>query len=307
MTPRDATGLAHRALTAAVLLGLRKAGRGTRVVVAELGAEAAASAELLVVTDEARVAAADVPPLLARMRAALGDDGVLALMVASPATRGLAAAASEDVIAATKERDDAYAQAIAWASNRREGGLAPALDPARLSAFVLAAEAAGLTLIEPELSATSPALSRVRGVRSARARALVATVALGATARPLLFVPTRAAPRGGLARVKVDRVADTWVESRARGHTRATPTDVVSAALRVLGEGEAGAPMTFKELLREARARWAAHAREVGGRATASAGDARELAAAVYALGEAEEIAVFAEDPGAPGWELTAM
>jgi hypothetical protein len=307
---RDAAALAHRALAAAVVLGLRKASRGTRVVVAELSVPGPGSrADLVVVTDEGRVVDRELPEAMARLRATLGDgsDGVVALMVGSPITRALAAAADEAVVAATKGRADTYARAIARAANRADAAarLAPSLDPARLRALVEAAAGSDLTLVEPELSATSTALSRVRGMRSPRARALLATVALGSSARPLLFVPAPAAPKGGLARVKVDRIADTWLTARPTGHASAAATDVVLAALGVLGDADG--PMAFKELLREARERWTAHARASGARATPSAADARELAGVIHQLAAAEEIEMFAVDPAAPAWELTVL
>jgi hypothetical protein len=305
MTAIDATALAHRAIVAASVLGLKKATRGLRVSVAEMSAAAtAASADLLVVTDEGRVAVDHIRATMAAARAAIGDAGVLALVVGSPVTRALVAAAGADVVAAMEGRDDAYARAIMWASARARQ-LAPALDPERLKAIVEAAVAADLTLVEPELAATAPALGRLRGFRSPRARALLATVAQGAGARPLLFVPSRTAPKGGLARAKLERLADGWVRAEPSSQVPPAATDVARAALAIL-RGAAG-PLPFKDLLREARERWTTHVRATGGRATPSSADALDLATALHHLAADDDVTLFALDPSNPCWELVVL
>lgn len=309
MTPLDAADLAHRALVAASVLGLRRATPGLRVTVADLSAAPPeASADVLVVVDERQGALAEVPPSMARLRAALGagDDGVLALVVGSPITRALASAADANLVTAMAGREDTHARALVWAAGRVSAvRLAPPLDPERLGVIVEAAAASGLTLVEPEIAAASPALARMRGLRSPRARALAAIVGLGACARPLLFVPSNAAPKGGLARTKVERLADGWVAATKASRPSAAPTDLVTAALAVLRDGHG--PMPFKELLREARERWASSARDAGARANPSSADVRDLATGLYRLAATDEVLLFALDPLQPAWELEVL
>jgi hypothetical protein len=294
---------------AALVLGARKALSGVRVSVAEISAAApSASADVLVVTDAGHVSDDGLPAVLRGWRAALGEgnDGVLALVVGSPVTRSLVATASDDAVRAMSGREDAYARAVVWASARAaDATLAPPLVPERLAAFVDAAAAAGLTLVEPELSASSPVLSRIRGMRSPRARALAVTLALGAGARPLLFLPSPAAPKGGLARPKVERLVDTWVSAAPTSEQAPAATDIVSAARAVLRASTG--PLPFKDLLREARARWTTQARAAGARATPSSADARDLATALHHLGAADAVTLFALDPSAPDWTLTLL
>lgn len=309
MRVTDATALAHRTIVAASVLGLRKPTRGLRVTVAELSAAPpGASADVIVLTDGARLPEPELPAALARAREAIGeaDDGVVALVVGSPITRALVHTAREGVAASMEGRTDAYARAIVWAAARAEHAmLAPALDAERLHAIVDSAATADLTLVEPELAATSPALARIRGMRSPRARALLATLALGAGARPLLFVPSRVAPKRGLARAKLERLADGWVKAEPTSLEPVAATDIASAAMSVLRPRHE--PMSFKDLLREARERWAAHARSTGARATPSSADVHDLAAKLHALAAAEDVTVFALDPSDPGWELTLL
>jgi hypothetical protein len=311
MTHGDAhaPALAHRALVAATVLGVTRLTKGLRVTVAELGAEPSpVSADLVVTTDHGHVDEQELPRAMARLAGSLRNDGdgVIALVVGSPVTRSLTATAARgDVVASMHGRDDAYARAVVWAASR--GGralLAPPLSRERLGVVGEAAAASNLTLVEPELAATSPPLARVRGMRSPRTRAIVATLALGAGARPLLFVRSGVAPKGGLARAKVERLTDGWVEAAARSHEPAA-ADIVTAALAVLHASNG--PVSFKELLREARERWTAHARATGARATPSSKDARELAAALHQLGDAEEVTLFAVDPSRPDWALTIL
>lgn len=299
------TTQAHEAIVAATMLGIVKAKAGLRVTVAELSAAPSpASADVLVFTDAGRET--DVPTAIARLRAALDGDGVLALVVGSPVTRSLVALAQPDLVTTLKGRDDPYARAVVWAAARpAHAALAPALDPERLDAIVLAASSSGLALVEPDLAVASPGLARLRGMQSPRARALVATVALGAGARPLLFVPSRGAPKGGLARAKVERLADGWVEGTPTRHEHGAATDIVTAARAILRDGYGPGP--FKDLLREARDRWTADARAAGGRATPSSADARDLAAALHRLAGRGEVSLFALNPSAPGWTLTVL
>jgi|GEM_PF-1551860 len=304
MSITRATALAHRALVAASVLGLTKVTRGLRVTVAELSAaHPGASADMVVLTDDGRVTELELPGATTRARAALGegDEGVVALVVGSPVTRALVDTARDGVVASMEGRADAYARAFVWAAARTEHALlAPSLDAERLRVFVDAAAESGLTLVEPE---ASPALARVRGLRSPRARALLATLSTGAGARPLLFVPSRVAPKGGLARAKVERLADGWVEAKAGPPHGAA--DIVSAARAILGASPG--PMPFKDLLREARERWTAHARAAGARATPSSADARNLAAALHQLGETDDVTLYALDPSDPRWKLTLL
>ena len=300
--------LAHRALVAAVVLGVT-APRRKHVTIAagEMAALAGAdtSADLVVVLDAAVVAEADLATAIAGLRTQLGDGEAVALVVASP----VILAPSTPTPMPTPERDDAYAQATAWASTRGSGtASAPPFDPSRLERIIELMELRGLLLVEPEIGLVAPGLGRVRGMRSARARALLATVALGASARPLLFVPTARAPKGGLARAKVERLADGWVSARDELEPSADESPLVRAALRVLGDAAraTSGPIAFKELLREARDRWSATARASGTRATQSAGDTPELAASLYRLSAEERVDLWLLDPAAPAWTLTS-
>jgi hypothetical protein len=206
---------------------------------------------------------------------------------------------------------DAYARAAEWAKLRSRASMAPAVAPERLAQIVDGAAAAGLTLVEPESGAVAPALARVRGMKSPRARALLATIALGASARPLLFVPAARAPKGGLVRLRVERLADGWVEAAfpsAIGEGPGAPDgELLDAALAILHDAaRAGrGPVLFKELLREGRERWSSAARTRGGRATASASDAADLAAFLHRRAADESVLLYLLDPADPGWALT--
>jgi hypothetical protein len=245
------------------------------------------------------------------LRQRIRDDGAVVLVVGSPVARALIdAARSTHPAAGLVARDDAYARAIAWAAPRAATrDVAPDLDPRRLAAIVDRASTSDLVLVEPEIAALTPALARARGMRSPRARALLTTVALGAAARSLVFVPSRAAPKAGLARTKTERLVDGWVRAAGpRSSSEASSrTDLVRAALAVLDDAARAdrGPLPFKDLLREARDRWSSDARGRGARATPSAGDARELAAALHQLAAAEDVVLHAVDPAAPGWILT--
>jgi hypothetical protein len=218
---------------------------------------------------------------------------------------------------ATAQREDAYGSAIAWASRRAAEVLAPAVAPDRLARIFDAAARAGLALVEPESAALGSGLGRIRGLRSPRSRALLATVALGAAARPMLLVPSSRAPRGSLGRLKVDRVADGWVATVPGNVLGSFPanlpgsseTELVRTARSVLHDAARGGrgPMPFRELLREARDRWSAEARAKGARVTPSATDSSDLAAALHRWFLVDEVRLYALDPEKPGWSLTAL
>lgn len=312
----DAEAFAHRAMVEAVVAGLIKPRRGLRIVVGNASASAGAGADLVVMTDEGGVADAGLAEVMGRARGAIDDGGVVALMVGSMVTSELVEAAGRDGggSVASGDRADAYARAMAWAGQRTgaltRAAVAPAVGPERLARLVDSAAGSGLTLVEPESAAIVPALARVHGMRSPRARALLATVALGAAARPMLFVPTGRAPKGGLARLKVERLSDGWVaaarpSASARG-AGAPDGDLVVAALGILDESArvGSGPLLFKELLREARERWTATARERGERATVSASDVAELAAALHRRAAHESLLLYVLDPADPGWTL---
>jgi hypothetical protein len=295
----SAEALAHRAVLAAMVLGVLKVRAGLRVSVRE----STSTSDVVVVTD--------AHPAMETLRARIADDGVVVLFVSSPVTRALIDVARDAELATRMTaRDDAYARAIGWAAARADRSVvAPDLEPQGFAAIVESAAKNDLVLVEPEVAALSPALARVRSLRSPRARALLTTIALGAAARPLVFVPSRVAPKGGLARPKPERLVDSWVESAGPRTSSEVPTrsDLVRAALDVLDDAARSSrgPFPFKELLREARERWSAGARERGARATPSSADARELAASLYMLGAAEDILLYAVDPASPGWLLS--
>ena len=322
---------AHRAVVAATVAGLLEARRGLRVVVAGADASADADADaslqgaadagaanagaaLLVMTDEGSVADGDVAAVMRRARACVGDAGLVALVVGSLVTRELVATAREagESTLATGEGGDAYARALEWAREHIATELAPPVAPERLAHIVEAAAGEGLTLVEAESGTHAPALARVRRMKSPRARALLATIALGSGARPMLFVPTGRAPKGGLARLKVDRLADGWVEAgrpSPRDIGRPAPNgDLVRAALAVLDEaaGARRGPLPFKDLLREARERQSADARARGVRATAGSSDTADLAAFLHQCAAHEAVTLYVLEPRDPGWTLTA-
>jgi hypothetical protein len=316
VTKASASAFAHRAIVAAHVAGLLEARRGLRVVVAGADAKphegADASADVVVMTDEGVVGDAGVEAVMRRARQCVGDAGLVALVVGSLVTREIVeAAAGAGAGMLAPERHDAHARAMRWGRERARDGLAPAVTPERLAQIVQAAAAAGLTLVEPESAVGAPWLARVRRLKSPRARALLATVALGAGARPLLFVASRRAPKAGLARVKVERLADGWVGiSRPFGdepNVAETATGLVRAALRILDEAARAQrpPLPFKELLREARERQAATARVLGARAGAGAGDTADLAAHLHQQAALESLLLYALDPADPGWTLT--
>ena len=304
---------AHRAIVDAVVAGLVKARRGMRVVSLDAGASASAGARAdvdVVLLSVGGCTDAEVAAGMGRARELVGDTGVVALMVGSPVTRELVEVARGMDVDAKASRDgrDAYGRAIDWARTRR-GAMAENLEPERLGKLVEAAAAAGLVLVEPDTSVLSAALARVRGMRSPRARALLATIALGAAARPMLFVPAGRAPKGGLAKSKVDRIADGWVAAGDGPPPGAETRDLLQTALAVLHDAgrDGRPPLLFKELLREARDRWSAAARARGARASVSSTDLAELATFLVRRAADESVVLYALDPADPGWTLTAL
>lgn len=308
----DAAALAQRALVAALVLGLlgrtAREVREARVLVGALEKVACgepAPVDLVVTFDAGFVEEAALPAALAGIRRVLGPGAAVALLVGSPVAHSFVLDARNGSTV-LPPRDDAYSLARRWAAPRATARLAPAIDEGRLARLVDAAVGADLTLVEADVATVAPALARVRGVRTSRFRALLTTIALGATARALLFVPSGRAPRGGLARAKVDRLTDAWVSAGAARTGAAHPSALVSAALTVLGE-RAGtlSAMPFDALLREARERWTRDARAAGARATPSAKDSSELASALYRLAADERVELHAVDPQNPSWTLT--
>lgn len=155
--------IAHRALVAAGVMGLVRVRAGIRVAVGS-GAEGAGG-DVVVVGDVGDGAFAEA-------RARISDDGVVVVMVRPPMTDALeAAAASAGELGA---RDDAYAHALRWAGARagaRNGdAIAITIDGEKLDAIIATAARSGLVLVEPELAAGSPGLSRVKVERLTDAR-----------------------------------------------------------------------------------------------------------------------------------------
>ena len=310
----DAAALAQRALVASLLLGVlgRSARdlRGARVLVGALETLATAepaAVDMIVMVDAGVVEDAALPAALAGVRRVLGEGAAVALVVGSSITRTFVQDARNPAPPSPPApREDAYALARRWAAPRAAVRLAPGLDADRFGRMVDAASAADLVLLEADVATVAPALARVRGVKTSRARALLGTIALGAAARALLFVPSGRAPKGGLARAKVERLADVWVSAGGAGIGPTHPSALVSAALTVLGErAPASPPIAFDTLLREARERWTSKARASGARATPSARDSLDLASALHRLAADERIELHAVDPLNPTWVLT--
>lgn len=277
---------AHRAIVAVAVMGLVRVRAGIRVGFG--GGAGGAEVDVLVITREDELATARI-----------SADGAVVVMVRSPLAQALEdAAGSIDPIEAT--RDDAYAHALRWAEARRGAPMATiAIDGEKLDGIVASAARGGLSLVEPDLAV------RARGVRTSPARALFATITSGARARPLVFVRSARAPKGGLARLKVERLTDGWVApGAARSTAQGTEaiTDLTTAAITALEER--GRPVPFKELLREARERWAMAARAAGRPSTPATTDARDLATALHRLAVDERVTLSMLDPGAPGWVL---
>lgn len=317
----DAARLAHRAIVGATVMGLMGKAKRLAIVVGELGAIARAApsaghTDLVVTVDESSEDAAGIAKALDAARHSLSDDGILSLVVGSPVTAALievAASYGDAIASASATRDDAYADAVAWAALRARSArlTAPPVEPSRLALLVEVAARQGLTLVEPEIAVSVPGLGRVRGMKSPRARALLATMASGTSARPLFFVPSARAPKAGLLRAKVERLADGWVASGAAGAAEeaSDAMPIVRAATAVLDDAACGGggPMTFKELLREARERWSTDARANGQRATPSATDASDLAGALYRLAGDDRVELWMRDPAGSAMALAQL
>ncbi len=313
MTREEWNPLAHRALVTASLYGLAARTSTPKVVCLSPGELARSSVADIVVT-------VDGPKLDATALATARDAapaGVVAVIVGSTSALGLLASAAP----AEPGRTDAFARAAAWASVAARAPRAPAVSAARLREIAAAASSAKLVLVEPDVphARTQPKL--------AIDRAVLATIMLGATARALLFVREGAAPKGGLARVRDERILDGWIDgsglrgenarrdsargesvrsARARGESmdmRApledrAPPSLLDAARDALAQSET--PMRGKDLLREARARWTDAARSAGTRAPTSSADAAVLAKELRLLWIDGAIELYAVDPAVP-------
>lgn len=116
-----------------------------------------------------------------------------------------------------------WMRARAWATAHRDAPLAPSLSLDALAQEIEAASARGLVLVDPP--------------------AVASFVTSGALARAFVF-----APRGKKAKLRIDRIQNTFVRANGRwlgDHGR----DVVGAALAVVG----AEPIAFKDVLRRAR------------------------------------------------------
>jgi hypothetical protein len=270
--------LAHRALVAASLYGLLPRTAHPRVF---CSGGSATGNDLVVMVD----APALEPAAFASARDAARDpDGLVAVVVASPSAAGLVQARLDG----EAPGGDAFARAAAWARAAAAGPLAPIVSAPRLRELVAHAAAAGLALVEPEVPF-------VRSPRTAVDRAVIATIALGATARPLLFVRDRQAPKGGLARLRCDRALDGWIGRRGRDAPE--PTTLFAAALAALAESPE--PLRGKDLLRDARARLGDHAKSRGERVTTSSSDGSALAKELVAAWVDGRLDLYAVDPAA--------
>jgi len=280
----DWNALAHRALVTAALYGIGPKAGAERVVCSLPSALGGTHGSGMIVT-------VDAPELgatsFAAARDAMTADGVLAVVVGSRSALGLLTL----VPGSAGARTDAFARAARWAEIAARAPRAPAVGPSRLREIVAAASSAGLVLVEPDVP-------HVRAQpKDAADRAVLATILLGATARPLLFVREGRAPKGGLARIRDERLLDGWIEGRSRLPT-ATPPSLLGAALEALAAADG--PMPGKDLLREARARWAEGARATGTRAPTSASDGAVLAKELRRLWLDGAIELYAAAPGTP-------
>lgn len=208
-----------------------------------------------------------------RLAAAAAGGGILAVVVASEVATNLIATARADRERASSaaSRPDPYGRALAWAAARAELELAPAISVERIVQLTARLDAAGLVLVEPPVDAFAPGLARFVGTtRTPLERAIFAVVALGATARPLLFVPRARAPKAATPKVRLDRVADLRIARGPVATAGPTDTPLLDHALAVLAAEDRAVP--FKELLRMARD---------AGRLPAGSDDTKILAAAL--------------------------
>ncbi len=289
-TGLDANALAHRALLTSMLYGLAPRRRDASVVwAAPADLAAVRSADVLVTVDGPELDAGS----FAAACEAIGSEGVVAVVVASSAALGLLSAPQQPQ---SRLGTDAYARARAWAAHAEKAPRALAVSPARLRELVAGASTAGLALVEREIPR-----ARVQP-KHAVDRAILATITLGATAHPLLFVRERRAPKGGLVRVRDERLLDGWIEGRGIVPGTAAPVDAAPSLLRAALEAlaEADAPMRGKDLLREARLRWTDAARAAGAPVTTSSADSALLAEELVTLWLDGAIEVLARDPVKP-------
>lgn len=227
-----------------------------RVAAALYGVAPASGANIVVAVDE--------PSLLSVFTSASSDDVVI-VMVASTTAAHLAEVASR--VGGATPNDDAYAQALRWASSFASH--APATSAARIREIAGLAGAAGRVLVEPELP---PYLRSVRPAKTALDRAITAILLQGELAHPLIFVAERRAPKHGLAKLREEKLLDMQITLGAAA-SLATDEPLVDAAVTALRESP-GSSLHGKELLREARARRT--------QAKASASDGPELARHLY-------------------------
>lgn len=298
MTTGDrSVSLVDKALLAARLHGLdegKTAQRGKGAVAARettLGAVAATgegACDLLVATDDG---APDLDVALAAAHAAVRERGVFVLFVASETARALREIGREP------RGEGPWAEALAWAKRRAEGGEAavPAVSGARLRAIFASAERAGLVLVERELGGV---LATMRSAfPTAEDRAFVSIFARGALARPLLFVPRARAPKNGLAKSKPERLLEGSFRVGVLAETDVSdPASLEAAALGVL-RARASGVVSGKELLREARDAWVTLAKKHGKKASPSTNDTAKLGALVLRLYESGELEAFASEP----------
>lgn len=290
----DWTALAHRALVAAAVYGLMP--RSPRVACATFdrarpvihaigpsidAVAVPAAPNVLVTVDDPSL---DPPAFVAACESLGAPEGVLAVVVSSTSAAGLVRARLETHGA----RTDAFARAAAWAANAASTPLAPPASASRIRELVAHAAGAGLALVEPEVT-----LVRTWTPRTAIDRAILSTIVSGATSRPLVFVPESRAPKGGLAKLREERVLDGWVQAVAVASFE--PTTLFGAALTLLAEDRA--PVTGKELLREARSRWSEAARARGERVTLSSSDGPTLVKALLDAWAEGTLALYALDP----------
>jgi len=264
--------LVEAALFAAVLLGVftRDVTRAD-VSAGALSAPLAGDCDVVAAIDD-DPPIGELPRVFAAIERALRPDGAFVLVASDPSAAALVALAAANEPAAEGTR--AWNAARSWADARRACVVAPPLRAERIRGIVASAAEHRLVLVEPEIAFRAPSLARVRVGNDATSRALVTMSAMAALARPLVFTRAAGAPRHGLAKPKLERVADAWVARGPAWHVRQTTDAVTRAALDVL----ASAPRSLrvKELLREARAR---------SRAT-STDDVRRLAALLVRLAE---------------------
>ncbi len=224
--------------------------------------------DLVVAVDDPSIHFDALTSAFEHVRASLADTSALSIVIASPTT-----AASIAGDAAAPGGDDAWSRARAWARARATITVAPAVSHERLRALIDAAAAARLSPVVPDVATIAPALARVHMPRAPLARATLLVFALGPCAMPLFFVPEGRAPKGGLPKSKVDRIAEATVRATpALSAVSLSRERIVTSALAVLASSDGA--LSFRELLREARSRAGAAATD----------DAKTLASALHRL-----------------------